>query len=389
MRYLLGNQQTILQVSQHNMTETMLAAVLERFNEPYVLKDIPRPGPPEGHDLLIKVLAASYCHTDAVFASGAMAKDLPRIGCHEFAGEIVSLGPEVSSHLGLAEGTRVGVPGRAYHPCSSCFECTNPGKDAPGYSVYCPRAGNLGLTRDGGFQQYCLVDSRQVAPIPEGMTAVETAPLMCAGLTIWAALHHEKLRSVRKIGILGAGGGLGHLGVQFAAHLGLEIIAIDTNDQSLALLERLVGRMGPVGRQVKVVDVRKQDASAILELVGETNSANKPPTELGLEAVILLPESQRAFDTGMELLRNHGTMVVVSFPEKKLEISARDLVFRDIAVVGSLVGTNRQLREMLDFVSCHKIAAELRTFPFRQLNELVEEYHKGAGGKLVVDMTSV
>jgi propanol-preferring alcohol dehydrogenase len=222
------------------------------------------------------------------------------------------------------------------------------------------------------------------------MTAVETAPLMCAGLTIWAALHHEKLRSVRKIGILGAGGGLGHLGVQFAAHLGMDVLAIDASDQSLALLERLVGRMGSVGRKVTVVDVRKQDAAAMLELAGEeVNSASKPRTELGLEAVILLPESQRAFDLGMELLRNHGTMVVVSFPEKKLEISARDLVFRDIAVVGSLVGSNRQLRETLDFVSRHKIAAELRSFPFRRLNELVEEYHKGAGGKLVVDMMSV
>lgn len=366
----------------------MLAAVLEHFNSPYVLKDIPLPDPPDGHDLLIKVLAASYCHTDAVFASGAMSPDLPRIGCHEFAGEVVSLGPDVSSHLGLAQGTRVGVPGRAYHPCSSCVECKDPEKDASGYSVYCPRAGNLGLTRDGGFQEYALVDSRQVAPIPAGMTAVETAPLMCAGLTIWAALHHERLRSVRTVGILGAGGGLGHLGVQFAAHLGMEVLAIDANDQSLALLARLVERMGSVGRRVTVVDVRKQDAAGMLESAGQkTNSKTKPRTELGLEAVILLPESQRALDLGMELLRNHGTMVVVSFPEKKLEISARDLVFRDIAVVGSLVGTNRQLREMLDFVSSHKIAAELRSFPFRRLNELVEEYHRGAGGKLVVDMT--
>jgi D-arabinose 1-dehydrogenase-like Zn-dependent alcohol dehydrogenase len=131
--------------------DTMRAAMVEKFNQPYVFRSVPRPARPTGHDLLVKVLAASYCHTDAVFASGAMSQDLPRVGCHEFAGQVVAAGDNVPSSLGIRVGAMVGVPGRAYRPCGVCRECRDPGEDQLGYSPYCPAASNLGLTRDGGF----------------------------------------------------------------------------------------------------------------------------------------------------------------------------------------------------------------------------------------------
>lgn len=363
----------------------MQAAVLEEFGQPYVLKQVSRPSQPQDHDVLIKVLAASYCHTDAVFASGAMSKDLPRVGCHEFAGEVVAVGGNVSKSLKLSAGTRVGVPGRAYNPCSACFECTNPDKDPMGYSPFCPHAGNLGLTRDGGFQEYCLVDSRQVTRIPDGVHATQVAPLMCAGLTVWAALHHEKLRHAKKVALLGAGGGLGHLGVQFAAHLGLSVLAIDANDKSLAFLHKMKQGLGSAGDKVPVTDVRKDDVASMLAIIGETG--DKPMNELGLDAAIILSESQAAFDTGMKLLKNHGTMAIVSFPKDGFHFSAHDLVFRDITLVGSLVGRNYQLSEMLSFCQKFKVSAHLKTFPLSQINDLVEEYHRGVSGKLVIDMT--
>ncbi|RSL78722.1 hypothetical protein CEP51_007966 [Fusarium floridanum] len=364
------------------MSKTQTAAVVERFGEPYILKQIPRPETPEGLDLLIKVLAASYCHTDAVFASGLLSQDLPRIGCHEFAGEVVAVGPEVR---GIAVGQRVGVPGRAYHPCGSCYECTNPGQDEMGYSPYCPHAGNLGLTRDGGFQEYCLVDSRQIAPLPETLHATQAAPLMCAGLTIWSALQHEKVRKAQRVAIIGAGGGLGHIGVQFAAYLGKDVLAIDAADQALHLVRQVKADLGEAGKRVHISDARSEDPET-MKALGKS-VAGVAPTEIGLDAVILLPESQRAFDMGMKLLRNHGTMVVVSFPKDKLAVSAHDLVFRDISVVGSLVGRNHQLREMLDFVVKHQVQVQVKTYPFGRLNELEEQSHQGEGGKLVIDMT--
>ncbi|KAM0713415.1 hypothetical protein Q7P37_010377 [Cladosporium fusiforme] len=367
------------------ISDTMRAALVEEFGQAYTFKDIPRPPNPAGKDLLVKVLAASYCHTDAVFASGAMSQDLPRVGCHEFVGEVVSVGDKVSTSMGLSVGTRVGVPGRAYRPCGNCFECQNPNGDELGYSPYCPAAGNLGLTRHGGFQQFCLVDSRQVALLPDGLESSQAAPLMCAGLTVWAALHHDKVRDARRVAILGAGGGLGHIGVQFAANLGKEVLAIDANDDALALLGRVKTGLGPLGKKLHIADARHDKASDLCSLY-QDGKEPALPSEAGVDAVILLPDSQKAFDLGMEILRNHGTMVVVSFPKEKLAVSASDVVFRDITIVGSLVGRNHQLCSMLEFVAEKKVKVEVQTFPFDQLNHLVECSKKGVSGKLVVDM---
>ena len=371
----------------------MRAQVLEAFNSPYTIKTLPTPPDPEQHDILVHVKAASYCHTDAVFASGAMWQDLPRVGSHEFAGTIVAMGSEVSNSLNLKIGTDVGVPGRAFHPCGKCYECVNNDSDPDSYGVYCTKAGNLGLSRDGGFQDYCIVDSRQVAPMPEGLTAVDTAPLMCAGLTIWKALGQAgvKLNEVGggrglKIAISGAGGGLGHLGVQFAVKLGCEVVAVDASDKALELLKEVVLDLGPMGSKVTVVDARSQIAEDVRWAV-----CGHPEPDLegekGVDGVLILPESQKALEYGVKLLKNHGTCVMVSFPKEGFHIQPRDLVFRHIKMVGVLVGRNRQLRAMLNFAAKEGVRAKTTTYSLEQLNDLVDDYHKGASGKLVVDMT--
>jgi len=106
-----------------------------------------------------------------------------------------------------------------------------------------------------------------------------------------------------------------------------------------------------------------------------------------LDAVFILPENQAGFEFGMKLLRNHGLCVVLSFPDNGFHVSAKDLVFRDIKIIGSLVGKNWMLKEMVAFAAEHDVKAVKNTFPLRELNELVEEYKKMKGGKLVVDMT--
>ena len=369
----------------------MRAQLLEEFNQPYVFKDIPKPEAPQGKDILIQVQAASYCHTDAVFASGSMWKDLPRVGSHEFAGKIVALGPEVSSFGGLAEGTQVGVPGRAYRPCGECYECRNNEGDPSGYGVWCTKAGNLGLSRDGGFEEFALADSRQVAPIPEELSALETAPLMCAGVTIWNALETAGVKmsggdnSHLTISIIGAGGGLGHLGVQFAAKLGCKVIAVDTGNKALQLLTEVQEGLGMDGSKVIIADARSQNAEDVRNAV----CGQPSPTlegEKGADAALILPEAQAAFEYGMKLLRNHGTLVAVSFPIDGFNFQPRDLVFRHINMTGVLIGRNRQLRAMLEYAAAHGVRAKTTSYKLEQLNDLVDDYNKGASGKLVIDM---
>ncbi|RYC65145.1 hypothetical protein CHU98_g1053 [Xylaria longipes] len=363
----------------------MRAQFLDAFNTPYSLRSVPLPILGSPHDILIKVEAASYCHTDAVLAAGQMQPNpssFPHVGCHEFAGTIVALPDNSLSDLRI--GDRVGVPGRAFHPCGTCFECTTrptseaPDVDPPGYSVYCPHSLNNGIDGPGGFREYAVVDSRQIAPIPDNLSAVDTAVLMCAGVTVYNALKRCTLHTGQRVGIVGCGGGLGHLGLQFATKMGLKVLGVDNADIPLQLAQNL-------GTGASIVDARSKDANEVaIELGREDGKQDRG--DMGLDSVIILPESQKAFDYGVGLLRNHGRCVLVSFPERGFHISARDIVFRDISIVGSLVGTNKTLRETLQFAAKHEVRAVIKTFALSKLNELVTAYHKGEGGKLVIDM---
>jgi D-arabinose 1-dehydrogenase-like Zn-dependent alcohol dehydrogenase len=255
--------------------------------------------------------------------------------------------------------------------------------DEGGYSVNCVCAENNGLSRDGGFAEYAVVDARQIAPIPDSLTAVETAPLMCAGVTIYGALKRCKLKQGDRVGILGAGGGLGHLGLQYGVKMGYQVLGIEAADEPLKLSQETASKLNP---QPYIVDAREKKAIDVVEELGGQDG-KKALGEMGLDAVIVLPESQTAFDYGMTLLKSHGTCVVVSFPQKGFHINSRDVVFRDIRIIGSLVGSNKVLREMLKFSADHGVRALTNSFPLAKLNELVVEYHKARGGKLVVDMS--
>ncbi|KAI0508998.1 GroES-like protein [Xylaria bambusicola] len=372
--------------SHSNLPDYMKAQFLDAFNSPYVLRSVPLPVLSSPHDVLIKVDAASYCHTDAVLAVGQMLPrppSLPHVGCHEFAGTIVALPNDPPSSFKI--GDRVGVPGRSYQPCGECFECVagptleSPDADPPGYSVYCSTALNNGISRDGGFREYAVVDSRQLSPIPDSLSAVDTAVLMCAGVTIYGALKRCALQPGQRVGIVGCGGGLGHLGLQFATKMGLKVIGVDNADAPLKLARNLA-------TPARIVDARVESADEVAISLG-TEDGKMDRADMGLDSVIILPESQKALDYGVDLLRNHGRCVVVSFPERGFHISARDIVFRDISIVGSLVGSNKTSRDVLQFAAEHGVKAVLKTFPLAKLNDLVTEYHKGEGGKLVIDMS--
>ncbi|KIW86849.1 uncharacterized protein Z519_12470 [Cladophialophora bantiana CBS 173.52] len=370
-------------MADNELPKTMRAYVLEQYNTPYQLRELPVPTIENPNDILIRVDAASYCHTDAVLASGKMRPPpLPHIGCHEFAGTVVRLATEPSAH-GLKVGDRVAVPGRGNHVCGRCLECQNPSgpmPDEPGYSVYCPNAGGgLGVgSKPGGFREYAIVDSRQVAIIPAGMTAVEAAPLMCAGLTIFAALRKCELKPGQRIGIMGCGGGLGHLGLQFATKMGLKTTGVDVALQALALARSLE-------TGAAIIDASLRSPEEVKQEMGKEDG-REHPSEMGLDAVIVLPESQKSFDYGMQLLKNGGLLVLVSFPPGGFHISADDIVFRRTRVVGSLIGSNRAMREMFEFCVKNDVKAKTRTYPFSKLNQLVEDYHSGFSGKLVLDM---
>ena len=303
----------------------------------------------------------------------------PHIGSHEFAGTVAALSNSPSDIAkAYPIGTRLGIPGRGYHVCGSCFECKNPNNDYVGYGYRCPNAFSNGLSKDGGFSEYAVVDARQVAALPDNMTAVTAAPLMCAGVTIYNALIRCQLSPGQRVGIIGAGGGLGNLGLQFAEAMGLRTIGVDAADGPLKLAKSL-------GTKATIIDARSTSADDVAQTLGKEDNKSER-ADMGVDAVIILPESQAGFDYGTMLLRTHGICVVVSFPENGFQVSARDLVFRDIQVVGTMLGTRSSLQEMVAFAAKHNIKAVTKTYSLERLNDLVDEYKKGEGGKLVIDM---
>lgn len=307
-------------------------------------------------------------------------KGFPFIGSHEIAGTVVALLDKASDLAkSYPPGTRLGVPGRGYDVCGTCFECKDPDSDYVGYGYRCPNGFSNGLSKDGGFGQYVVVDARQVAVLPDSMTAVTAAPLTCAGITIYNALKKAYLSSGQRVAIIGAGGGLGNLGLQFAEAMDLRTIGVDAADGPLKLAKSL-------GTKATIVDARSAKADEVVEQIGKEDKISDR-ANMGVDAAIILPESQAGFDYGVKLLRNHGVCVVVSFPEDGFNVSARDLVFRDIKVIGTMLGTRSSLQEMVSFAAKHNIKAVTKTYSLEKLNDLVDEYNKGEGGKLVVDMS--
>lgn len=376
---------------EYKIPPTMKAQVIHAFNTPYKLEDIPVPGPPQGQQVLIKVGAASYCHTDAIFASGKFGGNLPMVSSHELAGTVVALGPEVgqfndANHcIGtrIEIGTRIGVAPRPFNPCGVCWECRNAPDDQKSavdglkFSIRCPNASTLGINVYGGFAEYALVDCRQAVVLPDSTPFIDAAPLMCAGYTIFSAFKKCDLVKGSRIGIIGCGGGLGHVGLQFGIAMGYEMIGVDAQDLPLQLAQSLA-------TGARIFDARVAQPEDVLKSIDD--GAVKDPRERGVDAVMILPETQTAFDYGMKILRYHGTCMMISTPAEGFHISAHDVVLRDIKVVGVLPGHRAWLQEMFQVATQNNIKPISKMYALSQVNDLVKECEKGHGGKAVIDM---
>lgn len=235
--------------------------VCQQFHKPYQIHEVPTPRPLGPYDVLLKVAVASLCHTDGMVSAGIMGTKLPCIGSHEGAGTVVDVGSSVTE---LHTGDRV-MAGLPRNRCGHCPDCLGD----ENYRQYCPNiAGHVGVTLDGAFAEFMIVDSRESARIPDDVSFETAAPLACAGCTIWRGVLHAELKKGETIAIIGAGGGLGHLGCQFAKALGLMVVGIDAREEGLALAR-------DSGADV-VVDARKENVVA--EVMNVTNGQGADAT---------------------------------------------------------------------------------------------------------------
>ena len=342
------------------MNKTMQAAVVEQFGQPLVIKACPIPTPGPGQ-ILVKTEACGVCHTDlhAMHGDWQLKPALPFIPGHEGIGIVVALGAGVTS---VREGERVGVPW-LYSACGHCEHCL------AAWETVCAEAEFGGYTKNGGFAEYILADPNYVAHIPEGLSAVDAAPLICAGVTTYKGIKETAARPGQWIVISGVGG-LGHLAVQYAKAMGLLVCAVDIDDGKLAHATKL-------GADV-VVNAKKGDAVEAVRLA----------TDGGAHGVLITAPSLIAFKQGVGMTRKRGTCVLVGLPPGEFPTPLFDVVANCITIRGSFVGTRQDMNEALAFGAAGKVKAVVELQPLSAINQILGRLEKGeVPSRVVIDFS--
>ncbi|KAI1269549.1 GroES-like protein [Xylariaceae sp. FL1019] len=333
----------------------MQALQISKFNTPYELRtvSVPQPGP---YDLLVKVAVASYCHTDAMVSSGVFKPTLPVTASHEGSGTVAAIGEAVTK---FKVGDRV-MCGIVLHPCGDCDECTSTVEDR---SRYCPNiTGHVGVTIDGCAADYVIVDERTSTALPDEITFLSAAPLACAGRTVYRAVLQTKLKPGQWVAIVGSGGGLGHLGIQFARAKGLKVIAIDARDEGLALSREY-------GADI-VVDARESKDNVVRQVKMATDGK-------GADSSIVLADHTEALAAAVT--RNHGTVVQIAQPDN-VTIPFAEFIFRDIRFEGSLQCSPEESEDMVRCIA--EYGVKVSTKPFYGLDKAGELLDLVRSGKL-------
>ena len=340
------------------MPNTMQAAVVTAFGKPLMLQtlDIPTPGPGQ---ILVKTEACGVCHTDLHAANGdwPVKPTPPFIPGHEAIGIVVALGAGVTS---VKEGDRAGVPW-LYSACGHCEYCLQ------AFETVCAEAQFGGYTQNGGFAEYLLADPDYVAHIPKGLGAREAAPLICAGVTTYKGIKETEARPGEWIAISGCGG-LGHLAIQYAKVMGLQVCAVDIDDGKLAHAKRLGADL--------VINAKHGDPAAAL----------KKATGGGAHGVLITAPSLPAFKQGVDMTRKLGTCVLVGLPPGEFPLPLFNVVADCITVRGSFVGTRKDMAECLDFAADGKVKADIELQPLSSINQVFERLaHGDVPSRVVLD----
>lgn len=340
------------------MDSSMKAAVVREFGAPLVIEEVAVPRPGRG-EILVEVAASGVCHTDLHAAHGdwPVKPNPPFIPGHEGVGTIAAVGEGVTH---VKEGDRVGVPW-LYSACGHCEHCLG------GWETLCESQQNTGYSVNGGFAQFTLADAGYVGRLPDSVGFVEIAPVLCAGVTVYKGLKMTDTRPGQWVVISGIGG-LGHMAVQYARAMGLNVAAVDVDDAKLELARRL-------GATVTVNAMKEDPASVIKREIG------------GAHGALVTAVSPKAFDQAQNMLRRGGTLVLNGLPPGDFPLPIFSTVLNGITVRGSIVGTRQDLQEALDFAAEGKVAATVQTGKLEDINDIFGRMIDGKiEGRIVLDM---
>ncbi|MEN0015628.1 MAG: alcohol dehydrogenase [Solirubrobacteraceae bacterium] len=301
-----------------------------------VERDLREPGRGE---VRVRVEACGVCHSDAFTVEGWMPGiEYPRVPGHEIAGTIDAVGEGVEP---WTVGQRVGV-GWFGGNCGHCDPCRR------GDLISCENGLVPGLAYDGGYADHVVVPAGALASIPDDLSAEEAAPLLCAGITTFNALRESGARPGDLVAILGIGG-LGHLGVQFARHMGFETVAIARGTDKEAHAKELGAH--------HYIDSTAVDVAKALKDLG------------GAVTILATVTAPKAMSAAVGGLRPRGRMIVVGASADPMEIAPFDLIPGSTGVIGHASGTSKDSEDTLRFSALQDIRPQIETYPLEQAAE--------------------
>jgi D-arabinose 1-dehydrogenase-like Zn-dependent alcohol dehydrogenase len=309
-----------------------------------VEREIPQPAAGE---VRIKVEACGICHSDAVVKAGQWPGLMfPRVPGHEVAGVIEEVGPGVTE---WKKGERVGVGWHGGH-CFVCESCRR------GDFITCVNEQITGVTRDGGYAQYMIARHEAVASMPEGLDAAEAGPLLCAGITTFNALRHSGARMGDLVAVQGVGG-LGHLGIQFAAKAGYRTVGIGRGSENAALAKKLGA--------TEYIDSNATNAAQALRTMG------------GARVILATAPSAKAMAEVLGGLGVDGKLLVVGVPFDPVPVSAVELVLQRRDVKGWPSGTAVDSEDTLRFSVRTGVRPMIEKFPLKEVKKAYEQMESG------------
>jgi propanol-preferring alcohol dehydrogenase len=318
------------------------------FGEPLEVEQVSAL-PLEVGQIRVQVEACGLCHTDIHAAHGdwPVKPTPPFVPGHEGVGIVVELGPHVTE---VALGDRVAMPWLGY-ACGVCDHCVS------GWETLCLEQKNMGYSIDGGFGEYARAYARYVVKVPEGVDSLDAAPLTCAGVTTYKAVKVAGTRSSDLVAVFGVGG-LGHLAIQYAKIAGGRVIAVDITDEKLELARELGAEF--------TVNAATQDPVAAIQQLG------------GADQAIALAVAPSAFQQAYSSLRRGGTLVFVALPaDNAVTIPIFETVLNGITLVGSIVGTRNDLREVFELHAAGRTTVTREVRPLSTVNESIADVLAG------------
>lgn len=325
---------------------TMKIARVPAANAKFELTDVEIPEPSRGQ-VRVKVHACGVCHSDVLTVLGMMGNSFPRAPGHEVAGVVDAVGEGVST---WSAGDRVGVGwfGGCDFTCEPCRR---------GDFISCENAQIPGIAYDGGYAEFMVAPAEALARIPDDLSDVDAAPILCAGITTFNALRESVARPGDVVAVLGVGG-LGHLGIQFAAKMGFEVVAIARGEEK-----------GPLAKELGAhhyIDSNSSDVAAELNKLG------------GAQVVLATVTVSDAMTATLGGLKARGQLVVVGAPTDPLPVPAATLIFKSAAVQGHASGTSQDSEDTLRFSALTGVRPMIETVPLSDAQAAYDKMMSGA-----------